>query len=334
MLTGMAMAVAVMVPTAAPVGAQSPAAPPVPGKFCEGMNITFFPGGTPGGPFETVVHNGAQIAEAAFGPTVKYVWSDWDPLKMVTQFGEAVATKPDGIAIMGHPGDVSFDTAIDDAASQGIIVTVMNTELPLAQAKYASQGTGYVGAVLKDAGRDLANETIARGGLKSGDKVFVWGLKAQAGRGERTLGITDALEAAGMKVVYLEIDTATNKDPLQGVPTFTGMATSNPDLKAIIIDHGNMTSTIPTYMQAAGLAPDSVYASGFDLSPATVQGVKDGFVDLVIDQQELLQGFEAIAQLCLSHAFGVGGLFINTGAGFVDASNIDIVSQLVAKQLR
>ena len=69
------------------------------------MKITFFPGGTPGGGFETVVYNGAKAAEAAFGPTMTYQWSDWDPLKMTTQFQEAVATKPDGIAIMGHPGD-------------------------------------------------------------------------------------------------------------------------------------------------------------------------------------------------------------------------------------
>ena len=191
-----------------------------------------------------------------------------------------------------------------------------------------------MGAVQHDAGAALANETIARGGLKSGDKVFVWGLKSQPGRGERTLGITDTLEAAGMKVVYLEIDDATQKDSTAGVPAFTGMATSNPDLKAVIIDHGNMTATLPAYLQAAGLTPDSVYASGFDLAPATVQGIKDGWVDLVIDQQELLQGFEAIAQLCLTHAFGVSGLHIDTGAGFVDKSNIDAIAPLVQKQLR
>ena len=65
-----------------------------------------------------------------------------------------------------------------------------------------------------------------------------------------------------MNVVYLEIDDATNADPAAGVPTFTGMASANPDLKAIFIDHGNVTSTIPTYMEAANLAPGSIYAAG------------------------------------------------------------------------
>src|SRR5664279_2669571 len=85
--------------TAADPGGGAPAA-----QFCSGMKITFFPGGTPGGSFETVVYNGAKAAQAAFGPDVTYQWSDWDPQKMITQFQQAVATKPDGIAVMGHPG--------------------------------------------------------------------------------------------------------------------------------------------------------------------------------------------------------------------------------------
>jgi len=302
--------------------------------FCSGMKITFFPGGTQGGGFETVVYNGAVAAASAFGPTMTYEWSDWDPAKMISQFQEAMASHPNGMAVMGHPGDDAFDPLIDQARQQGILVTVMNTELQKAQAKYATQGTGYVGAVLHDAGAALANEAIARGGLKSGDKVFVWGLAAQPGRGERTKGITDALTAAGMKVIYQEIDDATNADPSAGVPVFTGMASANPDLKAIFIDHGNLTSTIPTYMQAANLAAGSIYAAGFDLSSATVQGIKDGYISLVIDQQQYLQGFEAVEQLCLTHTYGFSGLFINTGGGFVDKSNVDVIAPLVEQQIR
>ena len=74
-------------------------------KWCSGVNIVFFPGGTPGGPFETVVYNGAVQAAADLGVNMETVWSDWDPEKMVRQFVEAAATKPDGIAVMGHPGD-------------------------------------------------------------------------------------------------------------------------------------------------------------------------------------------------------------------------------------
>lgn len=329
--TAVTLALSTLVATGGSVVAQGEVTD---GKFCQGMNITFFPGGSQGGGFETVVYNGAKMAEAALGPTVQYQWSDWDPAKMITQFQEAMATGPDGIAIMGHPGDDAFDPLIDQAREQGILVTVMNTELPLAQAKYAGQGTGYVGAVLYDAGAALATEAMTRAGLTAGDKAFVWGLKAQPGRGERTKGITDTLEQAGLTVVYLEIDDATNADASAGVPTFTGMASANPDLKAAFFDHGNVTSTIPVYMQAANLAPGSVFAAGFDASAATIQGIKDGYIQLVIDQQQWLQGFEAIAQLCLTHFGGFSGLHIDTGGGFIDKDNADVLADLVAQQIR
>lgn len=323
-----AMALPAAVTTGGVVAAQDD------GKFCAGTNIVFFPGGTEGGGFETVVYNGAKAAEAAFGPSVNYLWSDWNLEKMITQFSEAVAMAPHGIAIMGHPGDDAFGPLIDDAVAQGIIVTVMNTELQQAQARHAAQGMGYVGAVLYDAGAALANEAMLRGGLQEGDKIFVWGLESQPGRGQRTLGITETLRAAGMNVVYLEIDDATNADPAAGIPTFTGMATANPDLKAVFLDHGNVTSTAQAYLDAAGIAPDAVYVAGFDLSPSTVESVKTGYVDLVIDQQQWLQGFEAIAQVCLTHNYGFSGLFINTGGGFVDAGNIELIEPLVQQQIR
>ena len=258
---------------------------------------------------------------------------------MVSQFSEAVATQPDGIAVMGHPGDDSFGPLIDDAVAQGIIVTVMNTELQATQAKHAAVGTGYVGAVLHDAGAALAKEAVARGGLQPGDQVFVWGLLSQAGRGQRTQGIIDGLVESGWAgvgedIVYLEIDEATNADPSAGISVFTGMASSNPDLKAAFFDHGNVTSTAQSYLEAAGLGPDDIYVAGFDLSPATVAAIQSGFTDLVIDQQQWLQGFEAIAQICLTHNYGFSGLNINTGGGFADASNIDVLAPLVEQQIR
>jgi len=309
---------------AAPSGAQ----------FCKGMKIVFFPGGTAGGGFETVVYNGAKAAAAALGPTVSYQWSDWDPNKMITQFQQAMATRPDGMAVMGHPGDSAFGPLIDQAESQGIAVTVMNTELQKAEAKYANQGTGYAGATLYDAGANLVKEAIKRGNLQSGSRVFVWGLLSQPGRGERTKGIVDTLKSAGMKVDYLEINDATNADPAAGVPVFTGYVSKHSDVKAILIDHGNLTSTIPTYMKAANLNPGSVYAAGFDMSAATVEGIEKGYINLVTDQQEWLQGYFGVLQLCLSHEYGFSGLKIDTGGGFVDKAVLDKVAPLVKKQIR
>src|SRR5512146_2959802 len=52
------------------------AAPAAAGGWCSGTKIVFFPGGSPGGGFETVVYNGALQAAADTGANVEYVWSD------------------------------------------------------------------------------------------------------------------------------------------------------------------------------------------------------------------------------------------------------------------
>jgi simple sugar transport system substrate-binding protein len=304
------------------------------GAWCSGTDIVFFPGGSPGGPFATVVFNGAVQAAADLGANVEYVWSDWNPEKMVTQFAEAAATQPDGIAIMGHPGDDAFQSVVEDAREQGIIVTSQNTTLPNLEAKYSASGFGYVGAELYSAGYALGTEAVNRFGLQAGDKAMVWGLLAQAGRGQRTQGVIDALEDAGLVVDYLEIDDAANADASAGTPTFVGYVSANPDVKLVVTDHGALTATLETYLTTAGLGPDDIFAAGFDLSSATVEAIRGGWTDLVIDQQQWLQGYLPILQICLTHNFAFTGLHVDTGAGFAHKDNVDLLADLAEQQIR
>jgi simple sugar transport system substrate-binding protein len=303
-------------------------------NWCSGTKIVFFPGGAPGGGFETVVYNGALAAAADTGADVEYLWSDWDPAKMISQFTEAVATKPDAIAVMGHPGDAAFDPMIDDAEAQGIIVTSMNTQLPEAQAKYSANGFGYVGPINYEAGFALGKEAVKRSGVLAGDKAFVWGLVAQAGRGLRTQGILDAFEEAGLEVIYQEIDDATNASAAAGIPIFTGIMSADPDIKLMVTDHGNLTGTVQSFLEAAGKQPGEVFAAGFDMSGNAVEAIRSGWLQLVIDQQQWLQGYIGVLQVCLAHNYGFSGLNIDTGAGFADKDNIEFLAPLVEKQIR
>ncbi|MEW5814426.1 MAG: substrate-binding domain-containing protein [Spirochaetota bacterium] len=336
MLVGCALLVLVglfLLGCAQPKEAPAPA-PEGPAKWAANVRIVFFPGGPQGGVFAVNVYNGAKQAEADLGCKVDYVWSDWDPQKMIQQFREVVATKPDGIAVMGHPGDEAFDPLIDDAISKGIIVTSQNTTLDKAEKKYAAVGFGYVGAELYAAGHDLGAEAVKRFSLKKDDRAMVWGLLSQPARGQRTKGVIDALKEAGLKVDYLEIDAATNKDPAAGSPTFAGYVSSHPDVKLVVTDHGGLTATAETYLKAANKKPGDINIAGFDLSPATIAAIKGGWTGLVIDQQEWLQGYLPILQICLTKVYGFSGLHINTGAGFVDKTNVDIIAPLAEKNIR
>ncbi len=304
-------------------------------KWCKGVDIAAFPGGPQGGVFANNVYNGYKQAAKDLGANVKYYFSDWDPNKMISQMKEAIAMKPDGMAIYGFGGPESTGPIVDQAFKKGIIVTSLNSELTALQAKYAAQGFGYVGAELHKAGVDLAEQIITRAKLKGGDSAFVWGLQGAAGdRAQRTVGVIDGFEAKGITVIYQEIDQATNTTPAAGGPTFAGIMAKNPEIKAVVTDHGGLTATAATYMKAANLKPGSVYFAGFDLSPATVTAIESGYLQLIIDQQPWLQGYLPILNICLTKKFGFSGLTVNTSGGFVDKSNIKIAKPLAIKEIR
>ena len=304
------------------------------GKHFEGIRIVFFPGGSEGGPFASVVFRGAKAAEEDLGPTVDYVWSGWLPDKMVAQFKDAIARKPDGIAIMGHPGVAAYAPLVDEAVSKGIIVTSQNTTLPAIEEKYKAQGFGYVGQELYPSGVMLAKGAAQRARLKKGDRAMVWGLLGQETRGLRTKGCIDTLKKMGVTVDYIEISDAVNSDASLGTPVVSSYIATHPDVKLIIADHGALTATLGTYLNAARKKPGDIYTAGFDLSAATATAIKEGWVGCVLDQQPWLQGYLPILQICLAKKYGFAGLHIDTGAAIIDKTNIGFVAPLAEKGIR
>jgi len=304
------------------------------GKHFEGIRIRFFAGGPPGCPFASVVLRGAEAAEQDLGPSVEYVFSDWDPEKMVTQFREAVAAQPDGIAIYGVPGDDALAPLIEQAIEQGTIVTSLNTSLPEAEAQYAGVGFGYVGADLYYAGYNLGREAVEVFGLGEGDRAMVWGLLSQPTRGKRTQGAIDAFEEAGLVVDYIEISPEVNADPPAGIPVISGYIAANPDIKAIVTDHGGLTATQESYFKAAGREPGEILGIGFDLTAATVESIRNGYTQLVLDQQPYLQGYLPILQICMTHKYGFAGLHIDTGSGFIHEANVEELAPLAEAGIR
>ena len=303
-------------------------------KHFEGIRIRFFCGGPPGCPFATVVYKGALAAEKDLGCKVDYVWSDWNPEKMIAQFKEAIAARPDGIAIMGHPGQDAFEPLVDQAIAKGIIVTSQNTTLPRIEAKYKGGGFGYVGQELYESGLMLGKECVRKFGLKKGDRALVWGLLAEEIRGLRSKGCIDAFKEAGLTVDYMEISAEVDASPPLGTPLVTGYISANPDVKVVITDHGGLTATLETYLKAAGKGPDDIVGAGFDLSAATVEAIRSGYCDLVLDQQPYLQGYLPILQICLTKKYQFSGLHIDTGAGFAHAGNIEMLAKLAEEGIR
>ena len=135
-------------------------------------------------------------------------------------------------------------------------------------------------------------------------------------------------------MIYQEIDSATNANASAGVPTFTGIMSAHPEIKMVITDHGDLTGIMQTLLQAANKKPGDVFAAGFDVSGNAVTAIQGGWLQLVIDQQQYLQGYFGVLQICLTKQYHFAGLQIDTGAGFINKGNVDALAALVKAQNR
>ena len=298
------------------------------------IKIYFDAGGSPGGSYSSIVVNGAKEAAKDLDIDLRVYYSNWSSSKMINNFKKAISSNIDGIAIMGHPGDAAYELLIKEARANNILVSSLDTALPKMQKKYESSGFGYVGSNNYTAGIALASEAIKRAGLKKGDTAMVWGFLGKADRGLRAKGMIKALEDFGIKVNYIEISNEINKDPFLGSSVFTAYISKHSDTKLILIDHGGLTAQMETFSRIAHIKADDYFIAGYSLSPATIHAIKKSYVDLIGDSQPFLQGYLSVLQLVLTKKYGFSGLNIDTGASFVDKSNISMIESLVKKSIR
>lgn len=298
------------------------------------MTVYFDAGGSAGDNFGTVISNGARAAAKDLGIELKVYYSDWDPNKMVENFKTYSATKPDGMVIMGHPGDELYKPLVDRAMKSGIVVTSVDTPLKQTEQSNAAKGFGYAGSDNYLAGVAMANEALRFFDLKKGDKVMIWGLLSQPTRGLRAKAMIEILENAGMKVDYIEISPEINKDPTLGQNVFGAYVAKNPDLKVAFTDHGSLTATMAQIMKNLNIDKDKFGVAGFSLSPATLAGIKGGYVDIIGDAQPYFQGYFSVLQIYMSKNYGFSGFKIDTGGGFVTKENISLIEPLIKDGIR
>lgn len=290
-------------------------------------------GGNEGDPSTLARTNGAKAAAAQLGIKLVEQYSGWQPEKMIAQFKEAMSANPDGIVIMGHPGEGAFEALVADAFARGIIVTSGNNPLPTLEAKYQHLGFGYAGAELY-AGGYLTGQAMIRSGLKAGDRALVYGLFSQEGRSKSPQGIFDALENAGLSVEKLDISPEVDGEGSLCIPILTAYLEANPDVKAIGTQHGNVTANMMAVLTAAGKKPGDIKVGGIDLSPATIEGIEKGYISASFDQVLYLQGYIPVLQIAMTKRYKIPGLHINTGVGTVTPENINELKPLIEEGIR
>ena len=312
----------------ATVGAASAADP-----IGKGLTMYMQMGGNAGDGATLARQTGASEAAAALGVDLKAQFSAWAPETMINQFKEAVAAKPDCIEIMGHPGNVAFHDLVKAAVDQGIAVTDGNAPLTDLQKEFGTKGFGYAGVDLCAGGTLTANAILAQG-PKAGDEAVVWSIFSQAERGVSEKCLADTLEKAGLKVDRLDIPQEVNSDPTLGVPAFAAYIQAHPALKAIGLQHGSVTGVMADALKKAGKKPGEIIVGGIDLAPATIAGLKSGYVSATLDQLLYLQGFVPVLQCVMTAKYKMPGLSLNTGAGTVNPKTIGDLVDLIDKGIR
>ena len=286
-------------------------------KWCKDVHIRFFVGGAEGDAFGTIVYNGAKQAAADLGAEGRlHLLRLGRRRRWCSNCAKPSPSKPNGIAMMGHPGDASIMPLAEQAHKDGIKMMYQNVPVPKVVAAF---GGGYVGAQQEPQGRALGAEAFKLGKLKAGDKAIMIGPFENETRGARERGTVAALKEAGVKVIQLSSPPSGEwaSDPNLAIPVITAALLNNPDVKAIGYPGGQMLGNVATYMQAAGSKPGDIFNFGFDTSPQIVEAFKGGWVQLTADQQPFLQGYLPILSLCQQVVLGLAPMNVDTGAGFV-----------------
>jgi simple sugar transport system substrate-binding protein len=293
----------------------------------EGMTIYFQMGGNPGDSATLARELGAKAAADLLKVKLMPQYAGWDQQKMLEQANQALAAQPDAIVVMGHSGTDSMQRFLNEATEAGTVVVTNNTRLP-------GTGLSYFGLDNYAAGKLLGEQMIAAG-LKSGDKAVIYGTFEQTAHADISRGTIEAFDAAGITYDKLQWSNEAVQDPSLAVPVIASYLQSNPDVKAIAVPgHSGITAVLAKVMEAAGKEPGSLVTGGYDISPLTIDGLRKGYVTVVVDQQPYLQGYMPVLAAVLQKRYGIAGLEMNTGGGVFTKDNFEWVVPLVEQGVR
>lgn len=73
--------------------------------------------------------------------------------------------------------------------------------------------------------------------------------------------------------------------------------------------------------------------AGMTLTPKAAEAIRDGYLNLVLDDKPYLDGYLPILNICLSKKFGFSSLHFATAVPFIDARNVDALAPIIDKSI-
>jgi ribose transport system substrate-binding protein len=231
--------------------------------------------------FFTQLNTGAQDVADEAGATLQLVSGDNDSATQVAGIENLVTLG--AAAIIVDPVDATaLKPAIQAAVAAGIPVVTVDGSV----ADEPAVST-YVGTENTDGGMQLGEALVDLAGGEG--EVGIVGALNSAIQIQRQDGFEDAIEAGGMTVGTVVDGHNVNEDAQAAAEN---LLTGSPDLEYIYATGEPALNGAIAAVKSQG-AQDRVTVVGWDLSAAAVEGLNDGYVAAVIQQDTFGFGYEA-----------------------------------------
>ncbi|MBF2735903.1 MAG: sugar ABC transporter substrate-binding protein [Betaproteobacteria bacterium AqS2] len=288
-----------------------------PAAFAEKYIVITHTAGTD--PFWPVVQRAAEDAARDMGVEMEYRHpANGDLVEMARIVEAATAQNPAGI-VVSLPDASVLGQSVRDAVAAGIPVVSINSGGDVARELGV---LAHVGQPEYEAGLGAGQKHAAMGAkniLCLNHEAFNVALE------QRCNGYRDGAKADSFEMIDVTSDPAEIK-------TRTSAALQkDSSIDAILAVGPHVCEAAIGALQDLG--KEGVIDMGcFDLSPKVVNGIKEGWFNFAVDQQQYLQGYMPIVILKLHNAYGLTpGGDILSGPGFVTNDNVAIVEQFAGQ---
>lgn len=284
-------------------------------------------------PFWAVFQQGARDAAKELGCRVDVDLCGSDLPLQQKRFQEAVAMRPDGIALVINNNKM-WDKPVADAIAKGINVIGTNNDdeegsAGNARLAYIGQNERRAGLMI---GRAVFAEAKRQGRNMRNLKVAAAVEVAGANYGVvRSGGIADAMKEYGISG-EIEIVDAT-LDMTTAEQRITSYIIAHPDVDCMFGLGGICTDRLTPSLKNAGKKPGQIIGGGFDTAPNTLTGIKQGYMIATIDQQQYLQGYFSVYVLYLMDKYGFAPQ-IDTGGYLVTKGETALIEKFSPMNIR
>ncbi len=241
-------------------------------------------------------------------------------IEMVRQ---AVKDGYDGIAL-NIIDPVAFDAVIQEALDKGVPVVAFNIDdNATPSARLSGVGQNFV-----EAGKRLANKLLPA--IPENSHVLMTlhdaGISALD---DRQRGMQEVLKTKRIQWTSL----VSGNDSVKAAEVIAAALKEHSDIR-IVLGSGQADTEAAGRAIRSYFAGKGYWAAGFDLSPTTLELIRQGHIRCTVDQQPYIQGYYPVVQLTLLIRYGIQPADIDAGATIIDASNVEQVVHLTKQHIR